>query len=372
MPAGRLGAVGSRALALAAGLVLAAAVGELGLRVARPQAAGLSHQPLVYRRDDALGYRYVPGARGHIERLFEVDNEVRINGRGFHDVERPAPPPEARVRPVAVAGDSFTAALQLPVADGWTQVLERELRERLGAGAAPSVYNLGLDGTGSDVHVALLREALPELRPQAVLVAFYANDVADVATGRVYREVRGRYVIQPRSDAQARAMRALAERLSRRRLANALFDHSYLVRFGVYLLRGDRNLFRYNVISPADVGAPAPRAAADEEALHRIFGDLARVARERGVAAWVVPVPARDDPDASLRTFRRYATPSEVGVLDVLPVLRQRLARDGRRHRDLFFRRDGHLNAYGNRAFGDAVAELLAPHIAPPGRGAEG
>ena len=45
----------------------------------------------------------------------------------------------------------------------WTQTLERELH-------ATSVVNLGLDGTGTDVHLAILKEYLSEHQPEMVIL----------------------------------------------------------------------------------------------------------------------------------------------------------------------------------------------------------
>jgi lysophospholipase L1-like esterase len=347
-------------LTLLAGVALSAALAEAMLRLNRPQAVGVSRLPLVYDPDPALGYRYRPGATGRLQRLFEIDRVVRINALGFHDVERDP----AFAGPLVLAiGDSFTASLHFPPDSSWTRRLEAKLCLRLDPRL--EVWNLGLDGTGSDVHLALLREQLARRVPRAVVLAFYANDVVDVARGPIAREVRAGYVLQPRDATQARAMRELADRMDRRRSARWLFEHVYLARLAVYLRAGDRNLFRTNVVGPSHLGeAPPPLdAAAAHDRLRAIFRELAALARAHGFALFVVAVPDRDRPEATLEALRPHVGELGARLVDPLPVLRDGLERTGRAWQDLYWARDGHFTALGNELFGDAVADALAPTL---------
>jgi lysophospholipase L1-like esterase len=357
-----------RGLTLVAGVALSAALAEAMLRVVRPQAVGVSRLPLVYDPDPALGYRYRPGATGRLQRLFEIDRVVRINALGFHDVERDP----AFAGPLVLAiGDSFTASLHVPPDSAWTRRLEADLRPSLDARL--EVWNLGLDGTGSDVHLALLREQLARRVPRAVVLAFYANDLVDLAQGPIAREVRAGYVLQPRDSSQARAMRELADRMEGRRSVRWLFEHVYLVRLAVYLRTGDRNLFRTNVVGPSHLGeAPPPLdAAAAHARLRAIFRELTGLACAHGFALFVVAVPDRDQPEATLEALQPHVAELGARLVDPLPVLRDRLERAGRTWRDLYWERDGHFTELGNELFGDAVADALAPVLGeadPPPR----
>ena len=356
-------------LTLLAGVALSAALAEAMLRLIRPQAVGVSRLPLVYEPDPILGYRYRPGATGRLQRLFEIDRVVRINALGFHDVERDP----AFAGPLVLAiGDSFTASLHVPPDSAWTRKLEAKLCLRLDPRF--EVWNLGLDGTGSDVQLALLRAQLARRVPRAVVLAFYANDVADVARGPIAREIRAGYVLQPRDASQARAMRELADRMERRRPARWLFEHVYLARLAVYLRAGDRNLFRANVVGPSHLGeAPPPLdAAAAHARLRAIFRELTGLARADGFALLVVAVPDRDQPEATLEALRPHAAELGARLVDPLPALRDGLERSGRAWQDLYWERDGHFTTLGNELFGKAVADALAPALGdadPPIRG---
>lgn len=351
--------------------VLSLAGAEAVLRVLRPQAVGVSRLPLVYEPDPALGYRYRPGATGRIQRLFEIDRTVHVNALGHHDVERD---PGFGGPLVLALGDSFTAALHVPPEASWPHRLEGALRARVDPGL--QLWNLGLDGTGTDVQVALLREELARRAPRAVLLAFYANDVLDVARGPVRRVVHRGYVLQPQGASQEQAMRALVDRVASPSPLRWGFEHLYLVRLGVFLAAGDRNLYRTNVVGPSHLGAASP--ALDPRPgvrLQRAWTELASLARAHGFAWWVVAIPDRDEPE---RTARILSSQVGLDVIDPLPAMREALTSAGGEWRDLYWHFDGHLNARGHELLAGALAprlaEALAPALAPrlaPALGAE-
>ena len=76
----------------------------------------------------------------------------------------------------------------------------------------------------------------------------------------------------------------------------------------------------------------------------------------------VIPVPAKEEPGASMDVLRTNVGPpvaSRLMVLDVLPELKARIARDRLRYSDLFWQHDAHFNALGNRAFARAIAASI-------------
>jgi lysophospholipase L1-like esterase len=348
--------LGSTAFAL----LLAEAV----LRVLRPPAASIIEYPCIYAEDEHFGFRYRPRATGRVAGHFEIDNTVTMNSLGFHDDEPLAP---GRADPVVLAvGDSFTAGLNLPREAVWTAVLERELRSR--GHPRADVINLGLDGTGTDVHVDLLRAFVPDYRPQVVLVAFYANDVDDVLHGRFGRECYRGYVLAYQDPLQKMLLRRRVDAHQSRRWARWLFDHSYLVRLAVYLPTGGFSLFRLHYVQPsaAQLGIDAAVKRERRPRLRQVHDDLVALAAGCDCRLVVVPVPPRRRLDGSLRVFRRAIGADSLEVVDVVPALERMLAEDGREPADLFWVNDNHLNAYGNRLFARALAE--AGLWGPPAR----
>lgn len=340
---------------------LAAALGvaELVLRGLRPRAVGVALQPCLYEPDPELGFRYRPGARGRLLRHFEIDREVRIDSQGHHDVERdPAPRPGLRV---AAVGDSFTAALTVGIGDAWTQRLEEALR--VSRDPRAEVWNLGLDGTGTDVHLSILEHEVPRLRPDLVLLAFYANDVEDVALGRFGRECHEGFVLAWQTAGQRARLRAEAEAQEGRRLARAAFEGCYLFRLAVYAALGSRNPFHGNFLLPPRAEVHADAAGADAPALSEILDRLLALGRRHGHAFRIVPVPARRSATGSLDVLRRHAPGFEAWALDVAPGMQARAAREGLNWQDLYWHRDDHLNVAGNRLFAAALLELLEPGL---------
>jgi hypothetical protein len=148
----------------------ACALAEIGLR-----ASGLGPVEF-YRIDPKLGGALVPGAEGRWTR--EGDAHVRINRAGMRDREHALAKPPDTLR-IAVLGDSYAEAFQVPAEQAFWAVLEREL----GACAALAprrveVLNFGVAGYGTAQALLMLRERVWRFEPDVVLLAFVSgNDV---------------------------------------------------------------------------------------------------------------------------------------------------------------------------------------------------
>lgn len=343
---------GPTLLALLAGCAVSLLAAEAVLRAIEPRAVRRIEYPCIYRPDARFGFSYEPGATWR-----RGGYEVSINSLGFRDAE-PLPPGRARLRVLAV-GDSFTAALGVPQRAVWTAVLERRLRERGHADA--DVVNLGLDGTGTDVHVDLLRAYLPRFHPQVVLVAFFANDLLDVVHGRFTRECYRGVVLSYQDAAQREALRARVERHRERRLARWAFDHLFSVRLAVDAWLGPGNLFAMDFLQPrlAELGLGPAAIRARRPRVRAAFAALEEIARDCHCRLFVAPVPPRGDLEGSRRALRRVVGDRWLEVIDVVPAMRAALERDGRRPSALHYTHDAHLNGYGNRLYAEALADAI-------------
>ena len=344
-------------------LLVAILGGEVILRIVKPvQAVGVSHKPLIYERDEHIGYRYSARAKGWMRRHIEMNNQVVINSDGFHDVERTDQDQSDLTRIVAI-GDSFTASIHVPVPATWTQIVEQELRQRVGPSF--SVINRGLDGTGTDVHLSLLSSYLKTHTARAVILAFYANDLRDVSRSRVYQEVYDEYVISYQSDSQREQIVRHIRENRPWGLTGALYRGSYLFRA---LLNGvgKGSLLRSNVVKPKDVGLELISTLSEGQTKVRmtaLLTEMASLSERRGIVLFVVPVPTREDPKGSYRVLRSVTTPDflrRLNVIDVTPLIQQSLNESGLEYSQLFWNHDGHFNTAGNRLFGISVAMTLA------------
>lgn len=177
MPNGRLrswpGWAGNLLLA-GFGLLLSAALLEGGARVyvALEPETTVGEQNVYGRFDPLLGWTNRPGSSVRYRRR-EYQTEVQINALGFRDVDRTEAPSPDVLRIVAL-GDSFVEAFTVERDEGVT----RRLESRLGASGCPvEVVNAGVHGYSTDQEALWFQERGAALRPRAVLLFFFYNDI---------------------------------------------------------------------------------------------------------------------------------------------------------------------------------------------------
>jgi hypothetical protein len=208
------------------GLVIGITIAELGLRV-----LGYSY-PGFYQPDATRGYALVPGMEGWYRK--EGQAYIRINSAGMRDREHTKAKPADTIR-IAVIGDSYAEAFQVPIEQAFWFVMEGKLQAN---GYAPGkqieVLNFGVSGYGTATELITLRELVWDYAPDIVLLAVTTNnDVSDnsrelkktdEAPYFVYRD--GKLVL----DDSFRSSRAFVLRQSRlSRLGRWIKDHSRCV-----------------------------------------------------------------------------------------------------------------------------------------------
>ncbi len=103
---------------------------------------------------------------------------VTTNSAGFHDHEHSVKKPPGTLR-IAVLGDSFTEALQVPITSAFWSVIERELADCPSRhGRSVEVLSFGISGYGTTQELQMLRQVVWSYEPDIVLLAFLpGNDV---------------------------------------------------------------------------------------------------------------------------------------------------------------------------------------------------
>ena len=146
---------------------------EVVLRVANVQ-----FEPQLYGPDPGRGWTLRPGASGVVSA--ESRQYVRINSQGFRDRERTYEKPANTVR-IAILGNSWTEALQVPLEKTYCSVLERKLTEQgCFGGRRIEVLNFGVAGYSTAQELLTLQQEVWKYHPDTVIVAFYpARDVAN-------------------------------------------------------------------------------------------------------------------------------------------------------------------------------------------------
>ena len=160
-----------RLILLFGGLLIGLLITEVGLRV-----SGFSHfNPYIVDQD--VGYSLRPNAEGWWRR--EGVTYVRINSQGLRDREHTLAKPPNTIR-IAVLGDSFAEALQVPMERAFWAVMEPKLQQCAPPGIRVEVLNFGVSGFSTARELILLRQRVWQYNPDVVLLLVtLRNDIRD-------------------------------------------------------------------------------------------------------------------------------------------------------------------------------------------------
>ncbi|MBD1826343.1 SGNH/GDSL hydrolase family protein [Microcoleus vaginatus GB1-A2] len=165
------------------GLFMGVVIGEIGLRAAKiegyPKIGDFvdSAPTRFHTADPNLGWKLKPGASG--EWNGEGASLVQVNSEGLRDREHTKAKPPNTLR-VAVLGDSFTEAIQVPIEETFWSKLERKLGncEAVKGRKNVEVINFGVQGYGTAQELIMLRKKVWDYNPDIVILAFFiGNDV---------------------------------------------------------------------------------------------------------------------------------------------------------------------------------------------------
>lgn len=334
---------------------------ELALRLLKPaRVVGISHIPCIYARDELNGYKYIPKSKGWYHRYFEMDNIVIINSLGYHDVERKYNRDNKGLR-IAIIGDSFTAALEVPVSSTWTQVLDLKLNEN--TKSSKEVINLGLDGTGTNVHKNILEYYLQSNEVNVVILAFYENDIGDMRVKRTFREVYDDYVLRYQNEDQKEK---LIKYINKNRYSHPvrwLYKHSYFFR-AITSRSGRSRLLRKNLISTSVADMYIPKYTKEEcsNRIEQTFLSLISLSHKHNFKLLIMPVPAKTGSNESMTALLNNVsqeTFDKLEIINIFPVVNDLLKTEKLNYNQLFWKHDNHFNLAGNRIIGTALAKLL-------------
>jgi hypothetical protein len=170
------GKTGRRSIKIALvifGLFAGFVIAEVGLRI-----IGYTY-PVFYTTDHARGYALRPNMSGWYRK--ENDVYVRINSDGLRDRERSRTKPADTLR-IALLGDSYPEALQVPLEDAFWEVMRQKLEScpALTGGRKVEVINFGVSGYGTAQELITLREKVWDYSPDIVMLAVTTNnDISD-------------------------------------------------------------------------------------------------------------------------------------------------------------------------------------------------
>lgn len=159
-------------LLVLAGILFGLFMVEIALRI-----VGFTF-PVFYATDEARGYALKAGMVGWYR--VEGKSYVRINSDGLRDVEHAKTKPPNTFR-IAVIGDSYAEALQVPLENSFWMVMQKKLQEcDAFKGQQIEVINFGVSGYGTAQELITLRQHVWQYSPDLVLLAFTTNnDITD-------------------------------------------------------------------------------------------------------------------------------------------------------------------------------------------------
>lgn len=144
----------------------------------KPEAKPPAEQPVFHDIDPDVGWALKAGASG----MFTAEGVafVQINSQGLRDREHSLAKPPNTFR-IAVLGDSFSEALQVPVDQTYWSILERQLQNCSSLkGRKVEVINFGVTNYGTTQQLITLRNKVWAYSPDLVLLqVFTGNDITD-------------------------------------------------------------------------------------------------------------------------------------------------------------------------------------------------
>jgi lysophospholipase L1-like esterase len=153
-------------------LVIALTFTEIALRIINYSF------PTFYSPDEYRGYVLTPRIEGWYRK--EGESYVKINSDGLRDIEHAKQKPANTLR-IAIIGDSYAEALQVPLEKAFWKIAESRLQSCSPVGGkAVEVINFGVSGYGTAQELITLQQQVSDYAPDVVLLAVTTNnDVTD-------------------------------------------------------------------------------------------------------------------------------------------------------------------------------------------------
>ena len=372
-------------LLLLFGLSIGLIVAEVGLRVLRVS------YPLPYAPDHDCGTRLQAGFHGWWRK--EGNAFIEVNLYGFRHGDRGPSKPEGTFR-VAVLGDSFIEAFQVPDDQTICAVLERELAscDALSSRSV-QVLNFGVSGYGTAQELLMLRHHVWQYAPDLVILAFFAgNDLRNNSFELEPYHVRPFYRLEDGELMLDTSFRQhpdfLRAHLARVRLKVALINRLRILQLINHVRTTWRQANAAADVRPVSMGVdPAALVEPSDDAWRtaweiseRLILEIADEAERHGAEFWLVTVPGdvqvHPDPEVTARWQQQlkvndllygerrlasFGLQHNLSVVTLAEPLRQyaterKQALYGFPNTELGF---GHWNADGHRVAGELVAKAI-------------
>ncbi len=340
-----------RATLAVATLLVSFLVVEIALRVIGYAA------PDWYQLDTRLGW----SLKRHKHGWSFTEGEriaIYINSAGMRDREHPLDKPDGTYR-IAVLGDDYSEAFQVPIQRTWWWRLPRAL-DACGFGRKVEVLNFGVGGYGTTQELVMLQTTAMRYQPDLVLLQFSnRDDVVDNALALTPEKERPFYRLDARGVARIDDSFIWSPAFDRRmqtryRLGEEIADHSRVFQLARQVAEQAFISEAHAVADPAPLKAPRDRVWEDAwRVTEAVIGKMADYSRRNGAQFAVVSVPhplqAGEGiayPDERLQSLGRADDIRVITLADAL-------------HGELFYLRSGEWTVEGHAAASRAIATAL-------------
>ncbi len=357
-------------------VVVALAMGEIALRLIgfpmprilqREQWNAVSTRP----RAQFVYQGYLPGT------FVDCANPVTLNSNGFHDREYEQERPTTNTYRVLVLGDSYVAALSIPLEKIFHKIIEQQLNanDPLGRGHY-EVIAVGQGRSSQKAELRWLRTYGQYYRPDAVLLMFFCgNDVMEnsdeiMADAGLFGR-RFETQILPRK--QALFNRLLLLKRSR---VNGLIAEAITTFYAAHLDRFDQSIRREDLISPELGVYEKPLRPVWEQAYATTGELLDQIRAARGDLQLPLLIGCLESPQA-MGDAGRTLLQGDRAALDFeqpanwlkawceqrgVPFCNLEPALEKAGWRSCFWRHDGHLNPRGNEVIAAPLYDFIIAH----------
>jgi hypothetical protein len=301
-----------------------------------------THRTVVETTDAVTGQSYYSM---HIGRWpWSYKSITPINSLGLPDDEFSGLVPKGACTHVLFAGDSYTFGDAMTSYYRWTTLVQGMTARRI-PGKCIRFFNIGVRNTTIDTTIVRIRQVMPLIQPDVVILGQYQNDLTDLAN--------------PGSPAWVPAVPGKYDSHWGSRLGRLVPGYNVsLVRYLTYnafafMIRGG---IQYDVLATWSVleGEGKEEFAAKLMSIyHDLYGSLVSDMRARKIEFGVLIFPSKMDllakrsPEGEY--FARLAREFNVPSLSLMPTL------EANRAGMPFHLYDGHMNELGNRVSADAV-----------------
>jgi len=338
-----------RILTFSVSLLLTLIVIEIVLRFAWPQIF-LPHPPGIYSPDEDIGFVLTPSFKGEF-RGAEFHVSVKINKSGLRGKElRPLAKNSVRI---LCLGDSFTWGWGTNDNEAYPAVMEGFLQKRYPL-LDVQVLNAGVAAYGTDEELEFLKKQGEHLKPNLVIVQFFAgNDFDDniLPANRSY-EIRDGMLYQINNAEEGKKPVWLS-------IVNWLKQKSHL--FHLVSERIGYLAMRAGLLTELERSSSKYFTEADGERATDLLVKIANVAGQLGAKTLFVFVPDKPqilsrpiEPLRAATTVQAAAEITNAPWIDLTPELVKRIDNE-----DVYFAQDAHWTPKGH----EWVAQVLTEQI---------